>query len=74
MPPVSNARSARAKLRNDRARLRAQGLQPVQLLMPAVQAPAFEAEAHRQSRAVAECGGATEDQAFIDAVSVWNTA
>ncbi|MCJ2068084.1 antitoxin MazE family protein [Methylobacterium sp. J-030] len=69
MPPVSKAESATAKARNDRARIRAKGLRPMQIWVPDVCAPAFRAEAHRQSRAVAKSEREAEDQAFIDAVS-----
>ena len=51
----------------DVARLRAQGLRPIQIWVPDVRAPAFRAEAHRQSLAVATSAG-EEDQAFIEAV------
>ncbi|WP_335632945.1 antitoxin MazE family protein [Methylobacterium phyllosphaerae] len=69
MPPAFKAGSAAAKARNDRARLRAQGLRPMQIWVPDVSAPAFRAEAHRQSHAIAESERDAEDQAFIDAVS-----
>jgi hypothetical protein len=36
-----------------------------------VRSPAFKAEAHRQSLAVAQSSHEDEDQAFIDAVSDW---
>lgn len=52
-----------------RDRLRAQGLRPVQIWVPDVRAPEFIYEAHRQSAAVAASEQATEDQAFVDAVS-----
>jgi len=58
------------KVRARRARLRRQGLRLIQTWVPDVQSPAFTAEAHRQSLAVARCPPATEDQAFVDAVSV----
>jgi Protein of unknown function (DUF3018) len=38
--------------------------------VPDVRSPAFAAEAHRQSLAVATSPQEAEDQAFIDAVSV----
>ncbi|WP_313901830.1 antitoxin MazE-like protein [Methylobacterium sp. J-030] len=41
----------------------------MQIWVPDVCAPAFRAEAHRQSRAVAKSEREAEDQAFIDAVS-----
>lgn len=52
-----------------RDRLRAQGLRPLQIWVPDVAAPAFVAEAHRQSRAVATSPAASHDQDFVDAIS-----
>ena len=46
--------SSRRRVRAHRERLRAQGLRPVQIWVPDVTAEGFAAEAHRQSRAVAE--------------------
>jgi len=37
--------------------------------VPDVRSAAFEAEAHRQSRAVARSAAARDDQAFVEAVS-----
>ena len=62
------------KVREHRARLRAQGLRPIQIWVPDVRSPAFRAEAHRQSAAVAASAHVREDQAFIDAVSDWDEA
>ena len=59
----------RARVRAHRARLRAQGLRPIQIWVPDVRSPEFAAEAHRQSAAVASSGHAVDDQAFIDAIS-----
>jgi len=59
------------KVREHRERLREQGLRPIQIWVPDVRFPAFRAEAHRQSLAVATSPGAHDDQAFIDAVSDW---
>jgi hypothetical protein len=61
--------SAAARVRAHRARLREQGLRPVQIWVPDVRAPEFVAQAHRQSAVVAASEHAAEDQAFIDAVS-----
>ena len=66
-PPESS--SSRIKVRAHRERLRMRGLRPIQLWVPDVRAPAFRAEAHRQSQAVAASGAAEDDQAFIDAIS-----
>jgi hypothetical protein len=49
----------------------AQGLRPVQIWIPDVNAEGFTAEAHRQSRAVAASDAADDDQAFVDSVSEW---
>ena len=61
----------RDRVRAHRERLRAQGLRPVQVWVPEVSAPAFVAEAHRQSRAVAASSAATQDQDFVEAISDW---
>jgi hypothetical protein len=62
--------SSREKVRAHRERLREEGLRPIQLWVPDVRSPAFAAEAHRQSLAVAVSPHADEDQAFIDAISI----
>ena len=62
--------SVRKRVHEYRRRLRAQGLRPVQIWVPDVRSPEFTTEAHRQSAAVATSDHATDDQAFIDAVSL----
>jgi hypothetical protein len=62
--------STRDRVREHRERLRRQGLRPVQIWVPDVRAPEFIAQAHRQSVAIAKSEGETEDQAFVDAISV----
>lgn len=71
MGATSNPKPSRVKVGEHRARLRAQGLRPIQIWVPDVHAPLFRSEAHRQSRAVAVSACAREDQAFIDAISDW---
>lgn len=71
MPSETKPKSSRVKVSEHRARLRAQGLRPIQIWVPDVRAPSFKAEAHRQSQAVATSAQAVEDQAFIDAVTDW---
>jgi len=68
----SKPKSSRAKVREHRGRLRAQGLRPIQIWVPDVRSAAFKAEAHRQSLAVATSSQEYADQAFIDSVSVLN--
>lgn len=65
--------SSRRRVAAHRARLRAQGLRPVQIWVPDVTAEGFAAEAHRQSRAVATSEAADGDQSFVDAISDWPT-
>ncbi|PYO67679.1 MAG: DUF3018 domain-containing protein [Gemmatimonadetes bacterium] len=64
-----SSKSSRDKVRAHRARLRRQGLRPIQIWVPDVRSPAFAAEAHRQSLAVARSPHAREDQDFVDAIS-----
>ncbi|MCA0305146.1 MAG: antitoxin MazE family protein [Proteobacteria bacterium] len=70
MPVTRGAKSTRLKVAQHRQRLRAQGLRPIQIWVPDVRAASFRAEAHRQSAAVAASAQASDDQAFIDSVSV----
>jgi Protein of unknown function (DUF3018) len=65
------AGSSRDKVRAHRARLRKQGLRPVQMWVPDVRSKTFARDAHRQSLAIAQSEHARDDQAFVDAVSVW---
>lgn len=66
-PP--RTQSSRDKVRAYRARLRRQGLRPIQIWVPDVRSAEFKEQAHRQSQAVARSPHAEEDQAFIDVVS-----
>jgi len=67
----SKPKSSRMKVQAHRDRLRAQGLRPIQIWVPDIRSPSFRSEAHRQSLAVATSTHASEDQAFIDAISDW---
>ncbi|HEY7977005.1 MAG TPA: antitoxin MazE family protein [Rhizomicrobium sp.] len=58
--------SSAKKVRAHRARLRAQGLRPIQIWVPDVNDPKFIAEARRQSRLVAQSPGEKEVQEFLD--------
>lgn len=70
MSRASKPKPSRERMREHRARLRAQGLRPVQFWVPNVNSPEFKAEARRQSLLIASGPQAAEDQAFIDAISV----
>jgi hypothetical protein len=69
MTTSSHSKPSRDKVRAHRERLRRRGLRPIQIWVPDVRSPAFKAEAHRQSLAVARSAFADDDQEFIDAVS-----
>ena len=71
MAAPGRSKPSRDKVRAHRDRLRRQGLRPIQIWVPDVRSPAFAAEAHRQSLAVANSPHAKEDQDFIDAASEW---
>lgn len=66
---ASTSGSSRDKVRAHRARLRQQGMRPIQIWVPDVRAPGFKTQAHRQALAVATSDHAADDQAFIDAIS-----
>ena len=66
---MATTRSSRERVSEYRKRLREQGLRPIQIWVPDVRSPAFEAEAHRQSLVVAQSAQADEDQSFVDAIS-----
>lgn len=69
MTDRAGKRGSRDKVRTYRERMRARGLRPIQIWVPDTRTPAFRAEAHRQSLAVARSARADEDQAFIDAIT-----
>lgn len=64
-----NDQTARERVRAHRARLRRQGLRPVQIWVPDVRTPEFAAAAHAQSAAVAASEHEADDQAFVDALT-----
>lgn len=74
MAPTSQSvpKSSRTKVGEHRARLRAQGLRPIQIWVPDVRAATFREEAHRQSLAASAGHQEGDDQAFIDSVSDWD--
>jgi Protein of unknown function (DUF3018) len=73
MRTSAQRKSSRDKVRAHRQRLRRRGLRPIQIWVPDVRRRGFAEEARRQSLAVANSSAEKDDQAFIDAISVWNT-
>ncbi len=72
MPRAAKPTSSRERVKEHRARLRAQGLRPIQIWVPDVTSPEFKAEAHRQSLLIAQSPEDAEDQAFIDSITDWS--
>ena len=70
--PAQRKKATRKKVASHRAKLRAQGLRPIQIWVPDVDSRSFLAAARRQSIAVARSPGEAADQAFIEAISDWD--
>lgn len=72
-PKTAKARArTRAKVKAHRARLRAQGLRPIQIWVPDTSAPGFAEEMRRQCRLANESPHAKDDQDFVDSISWLN--
>ena len=69
MPSGTKHHPSRNKVRQNRARLRAQGLRPIQIWVPDTRPRQFAKQAHLQSLAAATSPYAAEDQDFIEAIS-----
>ena len=69
MSSESQRRATREKVLAHRARLREEGLRPVQIWVPDTRTVTFAAEAQRQSALVAASAQAAEDQVFVDAIA-----
>lgn len=74
MEAGNRSKSSRDKVRAHRKRLRQQGLRPIEIWVADMRSPAFVAEAHKQSLAVARSPHAGRDQEFIDSISDWGGA
>jgi hypothetical protein len=66
------SRDVGKRVADHRTRLRNQGLRPIQIWVPDTRAPEFAEEAHRQSVLAAASSTASDDQAFVDAISQFN--
>ncbi|HKS62668.1 MAG TPA: antitoxin MazE family protein [Xanthobacteraceae bacterium] len=67
---ASRRKATREKVSAHRARLRAQGLRPIQLWVPDTRSPAFAHSARRQARAIARSRQEADDLAFVDSISL----
>lgn len=61
--------SVRDRVAAHRRRLREQGLRPIQVWVPDVRSADFEAEARRQSIAVAQADLSSDDQDFVENIA-----
>lgn len=61
--------AVRDRVTAHRARLREQGLRPIQIWVPDVRSERFATEAHQQSLLVAAADARSDDQSFVEAVS-----
>lgn len=68
------AKTAARKMSDYRARLRAQGLRPIQIWVPDVRAPQLAAEMRRQSILVRRRKSEREALEFIEAAGDWDEA
>lgn len=64
-------KSSRDKVRAHRKRLRAMGLRPITIWVIDTRTKKFKEEARRQALAIAQSPHEKDDQAFIDAISIW---
>lgn len=51
--------------------MRKKGMRLIQMWVPDVRSKAFKRQAHLDSLAIANSPHETDDQAFVDSVSVW---
>ena len=65
-------KSASEKTAAYRARLRAQGLRPIQIWVPDTRIPSVAKEIRRQSMNIAESEGEREDLDFVEALQADN--
>lgn len=70
MPDSPRPKSNRDRVREHRARLRAQGLRPIQIWVPDVRRPGFAEEVRRQCLAIAASERDRDDMDFIESVSI----
>jgi hypothetical protein len=71
-PSKAKTRSSRDKVRAHRARLRKQGLRPIQIWVPDVNSEAYKAEVRRQCLDIANSPQEKEDQDFVESLFEWD--
>ena len=71
-PSRSGPRSSRDRVRTHRAKLRSQGLRPIQIWVPDVHSEEYKTEIRRQCLAIANSPQEKEDMAFIESLMDWD--
>lgn len=66
-----HSKTVARRVRAHRARRLSEGYRLIQLWVPDEKQQTFKNQARKQSRAVAASKHAADDQAFVDAVSIW---
>jgi hypothetical protein len=61
----------RERVRSHRQRMRAQGMKPITIWVPDVNAPGFAEECRRQAKLAAEDPASKEVQDWLDSVQEW---
>src|SRR5579875_1301885 len=72
-PKKAATQASRDKVRAHRKRLRERGMRLVQIWLPDTRSEKFAEQAHRDSLAIARSTSEAYDQAWVDAVSWWNS-
>lgn len=72
MAPTTGSTKA-AKTKTPRVGTQRVGLRRVSLVVPDTRSKAFARQAHRDSVTVRNSQHADEDQAFVDAISAWDS-
>ena len=69
--PTATRASSRDKVRAHRARMKKRGMRLIQMWVPDTRSRTFRRQAHLDSLAIANSPHEKDDQAFVDAISIW---
>ena len=69
--PTATRRTSRDKVRAHRARMKKQGMRLLQMWVPDTRSKRFRRQAHLDSLAIANSAHEADEQAFVDAISIW---
>ena len=69
--PTATRRTSRDKVRAHRARMKKKGMRLLQMWVPDTRSKRFRRQAHLDSLAIANSSHEADEQAFVDAISIW---